>query len=559
MKKRILSLALALCLCLALMPAASAADDLGELTRAEVEERFGITISPSHLDFGTVSEQSGSHTHEQVITITNGYHKPISPVLFSVEFSPASAEDNLTASGVFESYFLSDSTPIIQPGESFNISVELHTRVPGAGHATASMKIFLGTNNWYHEAELIVTDAFTVDYEVLPFEGSLSDDNFTISVDSLDFGTLNVSSGEHVQSNEVSRTFTVTNTGDFPFRLAIDRGALVNMRFDIEYEPERSPTGDIMPGGSAIVTVRFSEYKRLPYNLDSVIEVSAEYTGYGDDPGYVPTVTKELPVKAAILLDGGYRITTDYTRNGYGIITDVNGTANYDGYYDGVAPGSDFTVCFRPTAGNHVLGVLVDGESIGPVESYTFTNVQDNHRLDILFGQGPAPSPWAIDQVAEAVRIYLVPYNLQSNYTQTATRKEFCALAVKLYEKVTGEEITERATFSDTTDINVQMMAGIGVINGVGNGRFDPNGQLTREQAATILVRLADAMGKPLPEGAASFADNSAIASWAIDAVGRAKAGGIMDGTGNNTFSPQGAYPREQSILTVMRLYEMMQ
>ena len=168
MKKRILSLALTLCLCLALMPAASAAEDLGEITRAEAEERFGITISPSHLDFGTVSEQSGSHTHEQVITITNGYHKPIAPVLFSVEFSPASAEDNLTASGVFESYFLSDSTPIVQPGESFSISVDLHTRVPGAGHATASIKIFLGYNDWYHEAEFTVTDAFTVDYEVSP-------------------------------------------------------------------------------------------------------------------------------------------------------------------------------------------------------------------------------------------------------------------------------------------------------------------------------------------------------------------------------------------------------
>ena len=56
MKKRVLSLALALCLCLALMPAASAAEDLGELTRAEVEERFGITITPDHIDFGSVPE-----------------------------------------------------------------------------------------------------------------------------------------------------------------------------------------------------------------------------------------------------------------------------------------------------------------------------------------------------------------------------------------------------------------------------------------------------------------------------------------------------------------------
>ena len=96
-------------------------------------------------------------------------------------------------------------------------------------------------------------------------------------------------------------------------------------------------------------------------------------------------------------------------------------------------------------------------------------------------------------------------------------------------------------------------------ISGVGNNQFNPNGELTREQAATILVRLADALGQPLPEGTASFADNSSIASWAIEAVGRAKAGGIMDGTGNNQFSPQGAYTREQSIMTAYRLFETMQ
>ena len=172
---------------------------------------------------------------------------------------------------------------------------------------------------------------------------------------------------------------------------------------------------------------------------------------------------------------------------------------------------------------------------------------------------GDQPSSWAAEQVNAAISAGLVPEALQAGYTSTATRAQFCALAVELYEEVTGETITERAEFTDTTDVNVQKMAGIGVINGVGNGQFNPSGQLTREQAATILVRLADAMGHPLPEGTASFADNDAIASWAVDAVGRAQAGGLMGGIGNNQFSPQGAYTVEQSILTAFRLYETVQ
>ena len=51
------------------------------------------------------------------------------------------------------------------------------------------------------------------------------------------------------------------------------------------------------------------------------------------------------------------------------------------------------------------------------------------------------------------------------------------------------------------------------VMTGDQKGNLNPNGQLTREQAATILVRLADAMGHPLPEGTASFADNASISS----------------------------------------------
>ena len=549
MKKRVLSLALALCLCLALMPAASAAEDLGELTRAEVEERFGITISPDHIDFGTVPEQSGEYTHEQTITLTNGYNKTIR--VNSVRFSPASE-----AMDHFGTYWGGDmGDGFLLPGDSAQLQIELATRYPGSGPVTISLELGLDAGYDGARTYLTVTDAITIDYEVQGFEMPTDDEALSLSVDSLDFGTVN-SEGPY---ENVTRTFTVTNNSDFPFSLRFSTEEGPDWFF---YEMERSDGKHISaaldPGTTVTVTVTMRHNKTLPQNVEAKLLVTARYSDYG---GSVedPVITKEIPMTVTVLTDGGYRIVTDYTRNGYGIITDVNGTANYDGWYDGVAPGSDFTVCFRPTAGNHVLGVLVDGESVGAVESYTFTNVQDNHQLDILFGQGPAPSSWAIDQVAEAVRLYLVPYNLQSNYSQTATRKEFCALAVELYEKVTGEEITERATFSDTTDINVQMMAGIGVINGVGDGKFDPDGQLTREQAATILVRLADAMGKPLPEGTASFADNASISSWAIDAVGRAKAGGIMDGTGNNTFSPQGAYTREQSILTVMRLYERMQ
>jgi len=181
-----------------------------------------------------------------------------------------------------------------------------------------------------------------------------------------------------------------------------------------------------------------------------------------------------------------------------------------------------------------------------------------DHRIDIYSPAAeriPTPSGWAASVVARANVLSLVPDTLNKAYQRNITRVEFCALAVTLYETINGT-ITGRASFSDTTDVNVEKMAAIGVVNGTGDGKFTPNGMLTREQAATILARLAEALGSPLPPIAASFADNSAIAPWAITAVGQVQAAGIMNGTGDNRFSPKGRYTHEQSIATVLRIWD---
>lgn len=164
------------------------------------------------------------------------------------------------------------------------------------------------------------------------------------------------------------------------------------------------------------------------------------------------------------------------------------------------------------------------------------------------------PSNWAQNTITQAINSGIVPSHLQKNYQKPITRAEFCSLAVVYYENVTNTTISECATFNDTSDINVQKMAGLGVVNGVGNGCFDPNATLTREQAATMLARLAIAMKNPIQESQPTFSDNLAISSWAQSAVGQMQLSGIMGGVGNNYFDPQSAYTREQSIITMKRM-----
>ena len=166
-------------------------------------------------------------------------------------------------------------------------------------------------------------------------------------------------------------------------------------------------------------------------------------------------------------------------------------------------------------------------------------------------------SQWAREDIARAISLGLVPQSLQSNYTTATHRIDFAILAVALYEAVHGE-ITGRVQFSDTNDINAQKLAYIGVYSDLGTGTFGSFMVINREEAAVMLSRLATAVRRrSLPSSAPTFADNANIISFARDAVGQMQAAGIMGGDQNNNFNPQQTITREQSIVTLLRLYDL--
>jgi len=168
-----------------------------------------------------------------------------------------------------------------------------------------------------------------------------------------------------------------------------------------------------------------------------------------------------------------------------------------------------------------------------------------------------APSPWAVKQVDSAISYGFVPLAMRMEYSQSLTRAEFCALAVTLYETVKGKQINGRVKFGDTTDINIAKMAYLGIVNGVGSDKFAPDEPLEREQAAIIIARLAEALGCKLPKGELLFSDSDSVSPWAAEAVSQVQAAGIMGSVGNDMFSPKGGFTREQSIVALQRLYEL--
>lgn len=213
--------------------------------------------------------------------------------------------------------------------------------------------------------------------------------------------------------------------------------------------------------------------------------------------------------------------------------------------------------------GGNISGQLGNGESLfygGYAPRFSAFPIQVMEHLDgtaALTPQAPGvrPSDWARAAVDEAAALGFVPVPLRTRYTQTITRAEFCALAVRLYEGLTGQEVAGRSSFTDTDDLNVEKAASLGVIAGMGGGIFAPDAPLNREQAAVILTSLARSLDAPLSPAAPAFADSGAISAWAADAVGQVQQAGIMSGTGGGNFSPKDTYTREQSVVTIMNLY----
>ena len=180
-------------------------------------------------------------------------------------------------------------------------------------------------------------------------------------------------------------------------------------------------------------------------------------------------------------------------------------------------------------------------------------------------GAADTPSAWAQKSVDAARAAGIVPAQVNSAFDTAITREDFCSLAAAVYRAWEKKDAltaytSSRVSFSDTDNADVLLCASAGVVNGVGNGKFAPQKNITRQEAASMLYRLA-ALNKNTKDDEATslphiFADGEKIRSWARSDINWVYRQGIMNGTGSNQFTPDGAYTREQSIATMLRLYD---
>ncbi len=134
------------------------------------------------------------------------------------------------------------------------------------------------------------------------------------------------------------------------------------------------------------------------------------------------------------------------------------------------------------------------------------------------------------------------------------TREELVKIIVEAFDVMADGNVDFSDVAKDSWSYSYIAKAyNAGIINGVGENAFSPKSNITRQDMAVIIYRVAKERGIT---GAtiSGFDDNADIADYAKDAVGVLYNAGIINGTGNNKYSPLDPVTRAQAAKVVYEL-----
>lgn len=209
--------------------------------------------------------------------------------------------------------------------------------------------------------------------------------------------------------------------------------------------------------------------------------------------------------------------------------------------------------------------------------------VDNNSNRQFSFG---LVSEWAKDEITDADYYGLIPETLQGkDLSKPVTRAEFSAVAVQLYETLTGRQTQSYGTpfydiYGHVDRDSIEKAYALNITNGVTTTQFDPNSNITREQLATMLCRTikkykfedwsmaTDHLYYLDTSGVKKYSDDADIYEYAKPSVYYMTKMGIIKGMGDGTFAPKAVTPeqvangyatatREQALVMSLRVYNL--
>lgn len=250
---------------------------------------------------------------------------------------------------------------------------------------------------------------------------------------------------------------------------------------------------------------------------------------------YGDTVT--LQVGSGLLWTSGSGVV------GSGILVDA--TAGTE-----VAAGGALTVGHRYLAGEDAVVVVSAQSAQWMVEGVWAQGAGGTVVVPLSFTD-VAEGQWYYDDVRYVVEKGLFEGVGEDRFAPNSTMQRRMMTTV-LHRLAGRPEVEYAPMFTDIPDgqwytQGTIWAAGLGVVNGVGEGRFAPTSDVTRQQIAVMLYNYAVKTGRAADERGdlSGFRDASSVASWAGDAMAWAVGAGIINGSdgsllpGNNATRAQ--------------------
>ena len=173
----------------------------------------------------------------------------------------------------------------------------------------------------------------------------------------------------------------------------------------------RARNGSINPSTAQIVSYGSgTTFTITPATGYQISDVLVDGSSVGAVASYsFSGVTADHTISASFTIKT-YTIATSVS-SGSGIISPANPTLNH---------GASQTFTITPDIGYHIIGVLVDNVSVGPLTSYTFTNVTNNHTISASFAINTytaTPSVSGINGTISPTAPQTVNYNGTTTFT----------------------------------------------------------------------------------------------------------------------------------------------
>ncbi|MEC0238309.1 S-layer homology domain-containing protein [Paenibacillus dokdonensis] len=168
---------------------------------------------------------------------------------------------------------------------------------------------------------------------------------------------------------------------------------------------------------------------------------------------------------------------------------------------------------------------------------------------------------WAEKNINTFVKLKFIEGNGDGKFNPNGniTRAEFAAIISRVFDisGAAGHSVTLSDVGNHWAKDAIEKLTSAGILNGYGDGAFKPNQTISREEIVIILSRIVnlDHVNKNAAKG--NFTDMASASSYAAGSIKDAAEAGIIDGKNSGTFDPQGYATRAEALTVILNVLNL--